>query len=417
MHTDPSRRGESAVGLIWTGVIMSQITSTITDFGLALYVFEKTGSLGAMTALAIAALAPRIYIGVFAGVLVDRAGPKVTLVLAALAGAATAAVLGVALATGALQTWLAVLAVAASSIAAGMRDVALKTVVPAFVESSRLPTVNGWIGSAQTFPYVAGPGIAAGLLSVASLPALVLVDAVVLALAAAVIAWVRFPPRPTAASAAQMPRLTEGWSWIAERPALFWLSAFFGVFLFISGASVGLLTPYILASSGGDKVVLAAVQTMVAIGGLASGLVVGRVIQRLGSLRTIALCCASMALSRVWFGMSAGPAGWGMANFVRGAGFIGAGAADDTLWHRLVPEGWRGRVFGGRRMLTHGLYPLGIAIGGVLGSALADSDAANLGRVFVLFGVAELVALLILLRVRSSGYGRLAAEAEQQPVT
>jgi len=418
---EPSRwmqrlAGESAVALIWASVILSILGSSITEFGIAIHIFETTGSVAAMTALTFVAVTPRIYISVFAGVIIDRTGAQKVLAATALAGAVVAMVTASALMMDSLPTWAALLATGASSIASGFRDVALKTVVPAFVVPARLPVVNGRIGSAQTVPYVAGPALAATVLTFAPLHGVLVAEALILTIAAIVVVAVRFPVRDApAASGPMMARIAEGRDWIVERKPLLWLCVFFGFFLFFSGASTGLVTAYVLAMSGGDKAVLAGVQTMVAIGGLLSGSLAAPLMKRVGPLGTIAVCCGGMCLSRILFGLSTGPVGWGLSNFVRGSGFIVAGAADDTLWHRIVPEAWRGRVFGTRRVMTHGLFPLGIALGGVLGTALSGSEPSKLGSSFVLFGLIEAASLLLLLRVRSSGYARHLEESQTMP--
>ena len=67
--------------LIWFGQLVSTIDSYITDFALTLGAWSLTGSATALALVEFFSLLPRIFISIFAGIIVDRANRKHLMIL------------------------------------------------------------------------------------------------------------------------------------------------------------------------------------------------------------------------------------------------------------------------------------------------------------------------------------------------
>src|ERR1700733_7793294 len=128
----PRIRGERALTLIWAGQLIAILGSSLTGFGLSLHMYDTTGSVPMMTALQFAAVAPQVYLSLFAGVFIDRFGIKRVMALATLAGSLIPALLAIVLGLGPLPAWLVLCAAAGSGSAAAFRDTALQASVPGF---------------------------------------------------------------------------------------------------------------------------------------------------------------------------------------------------------------------------------------------------------------------------------------------
>ncbi|MGF1480070.1 MAG: MFS transporter [Cyanophyceae cyanobacterium] len=62
--------------LIWFGQLISTIGSYMSEFALTLWAWELTGSATALALVGFFSLLPRIFISLFAGIIVDRANRK-----------------------------------------------------------------------------------------------------------------------------------------------------------------------------------------------------------------------------------------------------------------------------------------------------------------------------------------------------
>ena len=58
--------------LIWFGQLISTIGSYMSEFALTLWALELTGTATALALVGFFSLLPRIFISIFAGIIVDR---------------------------------------------------------------------------------------------------------------------------------------------------------------------------------------------------------------------------------------------------------------------------------------------------------------------------------------------------------
>ncbi|MGV2830523.1 MFS transporter [Myxosarcina sp. GI1(2024)] len=67
--------------LIWFGQLISNIGNYMTRFALTLWAWELTGSATALALVGFFSLLPRIFISLFAGIIVDRVNRKHSMIL------------------------------------------------------------------------------------------------------------------------------------------------------------------------------------------------------------------------------------------------------------------------------------------------------------------------------------------------
>ncbi|MEA5542553.1 MFS transporter [Limnoraphis robusta Tam1] len=77
--------------LIWFGQLVSLIGSSLTDFALGIWVYQRTGSITQFTLITVSGALPLIVISPLAGVLVDRWSRRWAMILSD-SGAALATV-------------------------------------------------------------------------------------------------------------------------------------------------------------------------------------------------------------------------------------------------------------------------------------------------------------------------------------
>ncbi|MEA5495896.1 MFS transporter [Limnoraphis robusta] len=87
----PTHIGMRVFILIWFGQLVSLIGSSLTDFALGIWVYQRTGSITQFTLITVSGALPLIVISPLAGVLVDRWSRRWAMILSD-SGAALATV-------------------------------------------------------------------------------------------------------------------------------------------------------------------------------------------------------------------------------------------------------------------------------------------------------------------------------------
>jgi DHA3 family macrolide efflux protein-like MFS transporter len=158
-----------------------------------------------------------------------------------------------------------------------------------------------------------------------------------------------------------------GWKFIRARPALLRLQMLFSSTNFFTGVTAGVLVAFILERSHGSTDTLGLVNSLAAAGALAGALVVASIPIRRHRIITMLVCMAIAALAgRVALGFVTGAKLWGVLLFVRGAAMPGTTVVTDSIWQERVSTEDQGRVFGTRRILGQGSYPIALLCGGLL---------------------------------------------------
>ncbi|MGL5810175.1 MAG: hypothetical protein ACRCYQ_09540 [Nocardioides sp.] len=151
----------------------------------------------------------------------------------------------------------------------------------------------------------------------------------------------------------------------------------FSTFNLFNGLGAAVLIAYVLARSGESPAALAAVNTASVVGTLLGGAAVAAIGSSISRHRLIggSLLAAGL-VGRSLLGSTDNIALWGAASLVRGMGVQGSNAPLLAIWQEHVPRERQGRVFGARRLLGQGPYPIAVAAGGLLADHVFGDDGS-----------------------------------------
>ncbi|KAB8044175.1 MFS transporter [Janthinobacterium rivuli] len=401
--------------LIWFGQMTSGIGSRLSSFALGIWVLRTTGSTTQFALIFVAMAVPALLIAPFAGALVDRWDRRRIMLCCDLVSASAQLVLAALLMHSQLAIWHIYLCVGATALANAFHGPAYASSIPLLVPHGQLSRVNGLVQTGGAIAQVAGPLLAGVLVSLISLPGVLLIDALsfVAAFIAMLLARIPRPPRSQDSAGQSLWReAATGWRYVRERNSLFGLLLVFGTCNFLFGIAAITITPLVLSMA--DPALLG---VQMSIGG--AGLLLGGV-----------LMAASGGMKKringvLGFSLLAGLAlaAHGLAPsfvLVTAAGFVFfltlpvISASNDSLWQSKVPPGLQGRCFAIQRVLSEAAMPVGYCLAGPLaehvfepllmpGGALAGSvgqligtgAGRGMGLMFIVLGLAmSLVAML-----------------------
>ena len=389
---------------VWSGQVVSQVGSSMTGFGLGIFIYQLSGSVTQLAFVLLAANLPAIVLAPVAGVWVDRVDRRIIMMLSdAVAGVGAIVLLFIAWQSE-LTFWPILIVAAFGSAGAAFQEPAYRASIVTLVPKDKLGRANGMIEMGPALGTLIAPAIAGAILLSLGIEVILLIDVVTFIVAVGMLAVVRFPKLASMSEARQQSmrsQITDGFNYLRQRGGLLgllsmaaalnfflvfanvlWLPLFLGfaneaqVGLIMTGMGVAMLIGSVIMSAWGGPDQL--IRTMIGL------MMIGGVLLGLTGLRP-----------SIWFTAGA------LFSFILLVPIVNG--ISQTLWQRKVAPEIQGRVFSTRRMIASIASPIAYLLAGPLadgifepllveGGALADSVGQIVG-----VGVGRGSALLIIL--------------------
>lgn len=359
---------------------MSLLGSTAASFALGLVAYAETGSVSVLALITAVSTFGSIYLAPICGAVADHFERKTTalfcnLALGFVSGALALIVyfgvskyipllLGLVLVSALLNTGLSV------TLAASVRELR---------SEANLTRVNGVTSLLENGPTVAGPLLGAAIYALLAAELIFVIDAATFFLCALAVAFVRWPPRMRDASpkrlrpfAGARSGLTYIWR---DRDLRSVQLSFAGINLF-NGLAIAATTAFVVAASreGMDAWNLATVNISGSIGLLVGSLIVFTLANRVSRRWLIGGAVVVGALfGRTLLVLTALPFIWALSYGARNMCVQITNAPLTAIWQERVPQEIQATVFGARRLLGQGFYPLAVVVGGLLGDGFLNN--------------------------------------------
>lgn len=362
--------------VLGSGQSISTMGDTFFNLAIMWIVYTQSGSALQTSLIQVVWQLDRIIIGPVAGLLADRAERKRIVVVANLLAAGVVGALATLMAergqAPSAAIFLAVFLLNSLNTVAGPARVAL---LPEIVERDLLATTSGLFSTVGSIASLCGSALAGIVVAAVGAAWAVAGDAASFLLAALVVALAPLPARrhqPALTSdqtrSSFLWEIRDGWRVIMEQPvlrALVWLSMLINMAAFL-----GPLYPALVSQQlHGAAVALGVIEAAGVVGGIIGGAVAGPLERRVGAGPLLISgwgmaggCTVGMAASS-WLPLTA--ALEAAVVFGLTAGSVAMGAVTQML----VPERYRGRVWG----LSGSVAVMSIPLSSLLGGWLTDS--------------------------------------------
>ncbi len=364
---------------LWSAQTISQLGSQVTLLALPLAaIFVLDASTFEVALVGFFHLLPFLLFALPTGVWVDRLPRRPVLIVADLGRALALVSLPVAY-------WLDALTLPhlyAAGFAAGVLtvffDVAYLAYLPSLVERDRLLEGNAKLETTRSGASVAGPGLGGALVGALTAPVAILADALSYVVSALLLARIRHPDRSvagreTAPRASMWRELREGLSFVFRQPLLRILVLVTGAVNFFWNIGLGVLIVYLVRELGLSPAMLGLVIAVGEVGAIGGAVVSGRVARRFGVGRTIVWTAllTNIGILAVPLAPTSRPEPVLMVGFLLGALFGNIFNVNQlSLRQAITPERLQGRMNSVVRFMYWGPQPVGMVIGGALGSVV-----------------------------------------------
>ena len=367
------KTNKNAFWILWAGQSISLLGTGMTRFAVLIWAFQEKGTATASALLGFFSCITFVIASPFAGVLVDRWDRRKVMAFADLGAGCMTALLLVLYAAGRLQVWHLYLAEGMTGILEAFQDPAFSASVSLLVPRDGYTRANGLLGLGKSAARIFAPALAGLLMPLGGLGWVMAADlgTLLLALLGLLIINIPTPSRSTEghlAAGGFGRELRFGFQYITHHPGLRnLLLTFFLVNLFGTLTYFAVLSPMILARTGGDEFGLGVVRTMMGVGGVVGGVMIsfwGRTRRKvktylISTLLSFLICDFLTAVSRSVIG-------WSISGFLSELSIPFIVSPYFALWQELVPPDVQGRVFSTREMVQVTAQPFGYLAGGLL---------------------------------------------------
>ena len=375
---------------IWGGQALSLLGSRLVQFALVWWLTKTTGSATVLALAGMMAYVPIVFLGPFAGVLVDRWSRRRVMVFADTSIAFATAILAILFATGNALVPLVYGLMFVRAVGGAFHWPAMQAATALMVPKEHLTRVAGLNQTLHGLGLVLSPPLGALLLELIEVQGVLAIDVVTWAIAVTPLLFIRIPePAESPAEATGKSVLTglrEGLRFVVRWRGVVLLIGALALMNFVVNPAFVLLPLYVTRVLDGGAMHLGGLQAVFGIGFVVGGLL----LSAWGGFRrrivTALLAIALMGVGIVVMGI----APQGRLYLVGGALLvvglmepIATGSIAGTL-QASIPEGMQGPAFALLGSTTQAVVPLGLALAGPL------SDRFGIQLWFVIGGIAYL---------------------------
>jgi len=376
---------------IWLGQFTSLLGSSMTNFALTIWAWEKTGTATALALTGLAFVLPNILVYPVAGALVDRWNRKLVMMISDLAaGIGTIFILLLHI-SGSLQIWHLYLIFMFMGLFQSFQFPAYSAAVSTMLDKEQYGRANGMLSLARSASNVFAPIAAGILLSVIKISGILLFDIISFIIAIGTLTLVYIPQPTIQAEKQNKTSLLEdslfGFKYILARRGLLGLQLIFFLINFTGSLCFPLLAPMILSQTGNDTVVLGTVQSAFGVGGVVGGLLLSA---WGGPKMKIHGVLAGMTISSL-FGITLLGLGDSVYFWVTGAFIMMVlnpiiNGSNQAIWQSKVSPEIQGRVFSARAFIATISQPIAMAITGPLADGFLLPGMMDGGVLAPIFG-------------------------------
>jgi MFS family permease len=363
--------------LLWGGQTVSEMGSAVTQLALPLtavvVLSASTLQVGLLTSAATLAFA---LIALPAGAIVDRRAKRRIMIWCDAARVVIIGSVPVAAALGVLTMAQLYTVAITAGVCTVFFDVSYQSYLPVLVSKDDLVDGNGKLGATQSFAQVTGPGIGGGLVGLVGAAGAMGADAISYVVSVASLLGIRtreVPPPPRYGRLSLRSEIAEGLSFVLRHPILRKIVACTGTANLFGGMGMALEIIFLVRVLHVRPAATGLLISVGALGGVAGGVLSGRLARRIGSARIIWFSMLVFGLPALLIPLA--EPGWRVALFPVGFAATSFSAvvynvAQVSYRQAICPPGLLGRMNAAVRWVVWGTLPLGGVLGGVFGALL-----------------------------------------------
>ena len=376
--------------ILWSTQSLSQLGSSMTEFALTLWLYEKTGSALSTAALTICTYAPYVIMSIFAGAVSDRYDKKKTMLVCDALAAFTTVLVFVLYRADALSIWHLYAINAFSGLMNTIQQPASEVAYTLVVPKDKYQKTSGLQSLSRSLISIGNPLIASALYGIAGLDAVIAADLISFGIAfLALLCFIRLPdiPSESAEEESMLTMAKEGLRFLQKNPLVLYVILFMAGVNLIASAFDAVLPALVIPRKGNGT--LGIVTSCSGIAMVLGSLIASGMPKPKDRVRTSYLTMLfSLATENYLLAFSRNPVIWCVAQVLGWILVPVMSANQNVIMRNTIPIALQGRVYACRNTLQFFTIPIGLALGGFMVDRICEPFmAANRLRwLTLLFG-------------------------------
>lgn len=424
--------------LIWFSDFIAAIGHGVSSFGLAVYVFQRSGLATHVSLVMLCAFLPSVLLAPFAGVLADHFDRRLLMIVGETVSGAAMLVMAGLYFWSDLAVWHISLLVFFGSIFIGLVQPASRATVTDLIPPSLYTRAGGLFQLSQAAKFLFAPAIGGLMMAYSNIVLPLVIDASTAMVTVSVVTVVRRSIGKSKSAgvtpSAFAADFFKGWHFVRSHAGILFLMLLIALITFYLGVLETLFTPLMLSIA--DEKTLGFVQSVAAVGMLVSSLAIGVFDRVQNHLRMLAGGLGFAGVFICLLGATTRISLIAVMAFCFFCTLPPVNTAAEVLMRSTVPNDIQGRVWGFLSMISQSGYLLAYATAGLLadfifnpllssGGALANSmvgriigvgPARGIGLLFMLSGVLIVCIAAIIPRVQAIQVLQMQATARRDEV-
>lgn len=393
--------------ILWLGELISSIGGGLTSFGLAVYVFNQTGSAADMALVSLLAFLPTLLLSVPAGVLADRYDRRMLMMIGdGFSGIGVVYIL-ICMLCGQASLLQICIGVSVSSIFSALLEPSYRATVTDILTKEEYSKASGMVSLAGSARYLVSPMLAGILLAVSDIKLLLVIDICTFIITVIATGIVKREIVTTESTKQEsfLSSFKEGWKAITAKRGILALILVSGVMTCFMGTFQILAEPMVLDFT--DSTTLGITETICAGGMLVSSLILGVRGLKKGYVKTLSVSLAFAGIAMAMFGVKQNIYMMCVTGFLFFAMLPFANNCLDYLIRINIPDEKQGRAWGLIGFLSQLGYVAAYAASGILADGISAGMNISVGRgsayVVIVSGILLSLTAIILSFLKSVG--------------
>ncbi len=386
--------------LLWSGELISAIGGGLTSFGLSVYVFQRTGSAGAMALTALFSFLPMLILSPLAGVLSDRYDRRLLMMTGDGLSAIGLIYILICMMRGGAEVYQICIGVFISSVFSSLLEPSYRATVTDLLTKEEYSKAGGMVSIAGSARYLISPVIAGLLLTVSDVKLLLIIDILTFVLTISCTAAVRrgISSKQAETKGSLLESFREGWEAVSVKRGILILILISSLISCFMGAIQILSEPLILDFESSK--VLGIAETFCASGMLVSSILIGAFGLKKNFVRILSIALTFSGLSMIGFGFKENIVLISVFGFLFFFTLPFANNCLDYLSRTNIDSDKQGRAWGLIGFLSQIGYVFAYAFSGMLADNISRLRNTGVGRgagiVIMVSGFAlSLVAIIL----------------------
>lgn len=372
---------------LWSAQTISQFGSQISGLALPLVaILLLDASAFEVAVLGVVEYLPFILFSLPAGAWVDRLRRRPILIAADWGRALVLATVPLAYFVGALTIWHLYAVGFLVGAFTVFFDVSYQSYLPSLVKRDELPDANGKLEVSRSAAQTAGPGVAGVLVSVLSAPYAILADAISFVVSALFLTAIRraepLPKKAADDNGSMWSEIRDGLRFVVRHPIMRPNLIYVGLTNFFFNLVFSIYLVYAVRDLELSASTIGIILSLGNVGTLAGALVAARVGRRFGAGPAMIATAAAGNLSLLFIPLATGALVIPLlvaSGLIIGFSFVLYNVVGISLMQQITPDRMLGRMTASRRFIVWGVVPVGMLVGGTLGTAVGLRETIWIG--------------------------------------